>query len=1023
MSIEEFLGRLQGVTADGQGGWMACCPAHDDHNPSMHVNRGDDGRILVKCFAGCTVDEIVGAMGLDKKDLMAEAGDTARKGKRRNAASSSPAPLPSVAAPKKERDYGVLVCEYVYKDESGATVYKVERRKMKNGKKTFIQKSPDPDNPQRWRFGVDKWGVPYIPYRLPDIRKAAEKHVPVVIVEGEKDAENVVKHLHMVATCNPKGAGKWQKGWGDYFKGVPSLLIIADKDPMTKVDKKTGEEKLFAVGQRHACDVEEKLRADGYEGKIRKIVLPDIEIDGEENGIKTVRMVHVKDFTDWVDAMTQAGREVSKSALKSVIDAFGEWPETWRFAGADLSDLQRAQKSARDTASEEPVQAESAEEAGDKEPEVETVEWTDRGRYGRPAPRPPVKDERLYEVDFDIKPTKKALITIGLESMEFQAWTRADSRNTYTSSKPIKASGSISELIGAASGLCWRANDCVPLKGPQVTDLTCKMIVAWLRARGRFFADESSPMYDTSMFFDEADGMLYALHSAEFQSFLAATTDLNRELKSFKMLMSVIDDLAMDSTLTPRVRPAKQWSRKDGAIYMSNGDSKAYKISAGKVELVDNGTDGVLFLRGETFAPWTLLDGPGLDPFAHATVFRTAAWGDTHSLMNIRLWFLNLFACHSNKPILLLEGPAGCGKTTVARMIKRILAPRSEGLPDTNVNQVNAQDKGAEDFWVVIDQGRLEVFDNMDSKVKWANDNLQTAATNGSHKVRELYKTKKVAILYANSSIIITSNNPIFATDGGGLPDRIIQGHITSGRKVSLDNELITDIDNRRDEYLTWTARTLAAALADTAKVDDSINRRHPDYGIFAVKCARVMGVESEAIGAMSAAEIDKSVLPIVNHAVAKEIYAVLMDQPTKGSMKFTAKDMTDAILARLGEDDTDEKTKTIYSSRRVGKALSTFKKEFSVLFRMRDVCTINGNNTYESDGLTPQGETLVANKVDMVDLKRDFAKTSSGAGNCGDFFENAPTNPPNPPYARAPAHDDPSLREEENGEEWGFDL
>lgn len=29
MSIEDFLGKLNGVTSDGKGGWMACCPAHD----------------------------------------------------------------------------------------------------------------------------------------------------------------------------------------------------------------------------------------------------------------------------------------------------------------------------------------------------------------------------------------------------------------------------------------------------------------------------------------------------------------------------------------------------------------------------------------------------------------------------------------------------------------------------------------------------------------------------------------------------------------------------------------------------------------------------------------------------------------------------------------------------------------------------------------------------------------------------------------------------------------------------------
>jgi hypothetical protein len=34
---------------------MACCPAHDDRNPSLSVRRAPDGRVLVHCFAGCSL--------------------------------------------------------------------------------------------------------------------------------------------------------------------------------------------------------------------------------------------------------------------------------------------------------------------------------------------------------------------------------------------------------------------------------------------------------------------------------------------------------------------------------------------------------------------------------------------------------------------------------------------------------------------------------------------------------------------------------------------------------------------------------------------------------------------------------------------------------------------------------------------------------------------------------------------------------------------------------------------------------
>ena len=42
-------------------GWVACCPAHDDHTPSLTL-RERNGKILVRCHAGCTQDEVLAAL-------------------------------------------------------------------------------------------------------------------------------------------------------------------------------------------------------------------------------------------------------------------------------------------------------------------------------------------------------------------------------------------------------------------------------------------------------------------------------------------------------------------------------------------------------------------------------------------------------------------------------------------------------------------------------------------------------------------------------------------------------------------------------------------------------------------------------------------------------------------------------------------------------------------------------------------------------------------------------------------------
>ena len=71
MRAEELLASLSKVRRTAPGQWVACCPSHNDKSPSLSI-RDADGRILIHCFSGCSVEEVVGAMGLSLSDLMPE---------------------------------------------------------------------------------------------------------------------------------------------------------------------------------------------------------------------------------------------------------------------------------------------------------------------------------------------------------------------------------------------------------------------------------------------------------------------------------------------------------------------------------------------------------------------------------------------------------------------------------------------------------------------------------------------------------------------------------------------------------------------------------------------------------------------------------------------------------------------------------------------------------------------------------------------------------------------------------------
>ena len=69
MTNNTLLTALDKVKQTHHSTWIACCPAHDDKNPSLAIRQIDDGRTLIHCFAGCSATEILNALGLSFDDL------------------------------------------------------------------------------------------------------------------------------------------------------------------------------------------------------------------------------------------------------------------------------------------------------------------------------------------------------------------------------------------------------------------------------------------------------------------------------------------------------------------------------------------------------------------------------------------------------------------------------------------------------------------------------------------------------------------------------------------------------------------------------------------------------------------------------------------------------------------------------------------------------------------------------------------------------------------------------------------
>ncbi len=70
---DDLLARLERVKSSGPNRWIAACPGplhrRGDRTPSLSIAEGEDGRALLRCFAGCDVGSIVAALGMSLGDL------------------------------------------------------------------------------------------------------------------------------------------------------------------------------------------------------------------------------------------------------------------------------------------------------------------------------------------------------------------------------------------------------------------------------------------------------------------------------------------------------------------------------------------------------------------------------------------------------------------------------------------------------------------------------------------------------------------------------------------------------------------------------------------------------------------------------------------------------------------------------------------------------------------------------------------------------------------------------------------
>jgi 5S rRNA maturation endonuclease (ribonuclease M5) len=288
VTTEEVLSRLDGTKRNGDG-WVAKCPAHDDHNPSLSAKEGDDGRTLLNCHAGCEPQEVVAAMGLTLSDLYTdEIGG--RQVAAPRPASKSPPPITEetvaamhVALTPKQRE---LLRDHRCLSDGVIDHYRlgfVER----HGRRVAIPVMDSAGKivdvrlwlPESYREdGVAKilhWAQGYGAARLFPVNQFDRKHL--VLVAGELDALALIS-AGIPAITVTAGESTWPDRLSKQIAdaGVEEVVIIPDNDDTGQKGAQKRAQSLshagltvrmaaWPEGRDNGWDVTDELREHGVD--------------------------------------------------------------------------------------------------------------------------------------------------------------------------------------------------------------------------------------------------------------------------------------------------------------------------------------------------------------------------------------------------------------------------------------------------------------------------------------------------------------------------------------------------------------------------------------------------------------------------------------------------------------------------------------------------------------------------------------------------------------------------------------
>jgi hypothetical protein len=273
--------------------------------------------------------------------------------------------------------------------------------------------------------------------------------------------------------------------------------------------------------------------------------------------------------------------------------------------------------------------------------------------------------------------------------------------------------------------------------------------------------------------------------------------------------------------------------------YLSAYDGHMWRLDGGTPTRVTNGEDDVFFIDDDGGKHTSADIGPHqilLDTLLDLN-YTPGLGGITpeQQRMALTVWLFALAFPDliKHKPLLMLEGVYGSGKSVSAQLIQLALTGKSKAM----IIQKNGED----DFNIQLLRAPIAVFDNTDTYIDWIPDAICSYATDGSWTKRKLYTNTGEIEIKPQAFVVVASKNPASFRRGDTVDRQIIirLERLTKFKSAgSLDAKILALRPKLLGEYI-WYVNEIVEHLRvtnDEVAVEETL--RMADFARF----VRVVG-------------------------------------------------------------------------------------------------------------------------------------------------------------------------------------